>query len=184
MTKHAGLQSWRLILRVFLPFTAAFFLSCVFRTINALISPELSSELALDAADLGFLTSVYFLTFAALQLPVGIWLDRYGPRRVQGTLLVFAAAGAMLFSLSKGFAALVLGRALIGLGVAAAFTGGLKAIVLWFPKDRVGAMNGWMVMLGALGARTVRDSRCRHGGLRTDDMGRRPRSDIRQAIME
>jgi type IV secretory pathway TrbF-like protein/predicted MFS family arabinose efflux permease len=147
-----GRQSWRLILRVFLPFTAAFFLSYLFRTINALISSELSSELALDAADLGFLTSVYFLTFAALQLPVGIWLDRYGPRRVEGALLLLAAAGAMLFSLSKGFAALVLGRALIGLGVAAAFTSGLKAIVLWFPKDRVAAMNGWMVMLGALGA--------------------------------
>src|SRR5712671_4681771 len=146
------LQSWRLILRIFLPFTAAFFLSYLFRTINALISSELSSELVLDAADLGFLTSVYFLTFAAVQLPVGIWLDRYGPRRVQGALLLFAAAGAMLFSMSKGFAALVLGRALIGLGVAAAFTGGLKAIVLWFPKDRVAAMNGWMVMLGALGA--------------------------------
>jgi type IV secretory pathway TrbF-like protein/nitrate/nitrite transporter NarK len=145
-------QNWRIILRVFLPFTAAFFLSYLFRTINALISSELSSELPLDAADLGFLTSVYFLTFGALQLPVGIWLDRYGPRRVQGALLLFAAAGAMLFSLSKGFAALVLGRALIGLGVAAAFTGGLKAIVLWFPKDRVAAMNGWMVMLGALGA--------------------------------
>src|SRR6266478_125037 len=145
-------QNWRLILRVFLPFTAAFFLSYLFRSINALISTDLSSELALDAADLGFLTSVYFLTFAALQLPIGIWLDRHGPRRVQGALLLFAAAGAMLFSLSNGFAALVLGRALIGLGVAAAFTGGLKAIVLWFPKDRVGAMNGWMVMLGALGA--------------------------------
>ncbi len=58
----------------------------------------------------------------------------------------------MLFSMSKGFAALVLGRAFVGLGVAAAFTGGLNAIVLWFPKDRVAAMNGWMVMLGALGA--------------------------------
>ena len=135
-------QNWRIILRVFLPFTAAFFLSYLFRTINALISSELSSELALDAADLGFLTSVYFLAFAAFQLPIGIWLDRYGPRRVQGALLLFAAAGAVLFSLSQGFAALVLGRALIGLGVAAAFTGGLKAIVLWFPKDRVAAMNG------------------------------------------
>jgi MFS family permease len=44
----------------------------------------------LDPADLGFLTSVYFLTFAALQLPVGIWLDRYGPRRIQGALLLFS----------------------------------------------------------------------------------------------
>jgi Major Facilitator Superfamily len=148
----ARLQSWRLILRIFLPFTAAFFLSYLFRSINALISSELSSELALDAAGLGSLTSVYILTFAAVQLPVGIWLDRYGPRRVQGALLMFAAAGAILFSVSKGFAALVLGRALIGLGVAAAFTGGLKAIVLWFPKDRVAAMNGWMVMLAGLGS--------------------------------
>ena len=95
------LRSCRLILRVFLPFTAAFFLSYLFRSINALISSELSSELTLDAADLGFLTSVYFLTFAALQLPVGIWLDRFGPRRVQGALLLFAAAGAALFSVSK-----------------------------------------------------------------------------------
>jgi len=63
-------QNCRRILRVFLPFTAAFFLSYLFRTINALISSELSSELALDAADLGFLTSVYFLTFAALQQPL------------------------------------------------------------------------------------------------------------------
>jgi len=109
------LRSCHLIPRVFLPFTAAFFLSYLFRTINALISSELSSELALDAADLGFLTSVYFLTFAALQLPVGIWLDCYGPRRVEGALLLFAAAGALLFSLSKGFAALVLGRGVIGL---------------------------------------------------------------------
>src|SRR5262245_54447047 len=84
------LRGWRLILRVFLPFTAAFFLSYLFRTINALISSELSSELALDAADLGFLTSVYFLTFAALQLPIGIWLDRYGPRRGEGALLLSA----------------------------------------------------------------------------------------------
>src|SRR5258708_6958041 len=128
-------QNWRLILRVFLPFTAAFFLSYLFRTINALISSELSSELALDAADLGFLTSVYFLTFAALQLPIGIWLDRYGPRRAQGALLLFPPVCAILVTPSHGISPLLLAPALIGLGVAAAFTGGLKAIVLWFPKN-------------------------------------------------
>jgi predicted MFS family arabinose efflux permease len=67
-------------------------------------------------------------------------------------LLLFAAAGAALFTMTKGFTPLVLGRALIGLGVAAALTGGVKAIVVWFPKDRVATMNGYMVMLGALGA--------------------------------
>jgi type IV secretory pathway TrbF-like protein/predicted MFS family arabinose efflux permease len=149
---EARLQGWRVILRVFLPFTAAFFMAYLFRSINALIASDLSAELSLDAADMGLLTSVYFLTFAALQVPVGIWLDRYGPRRVEGTLMLFAVAGALLFAMSKGFAVLTLSRALIGLGVAAAFTGGLKAIAQWFPKDRVSTMNGYLLMLGALGA--------------------------------
>jgi type IV secretory pathway TrbF-like protein/predicted MFS family arabinose efflux permease len=149
---ETGLQGWRVVLRVFLPFTAAFFLAYLFRSINALISSDLSADLALDAADMGLLTSVYFLTFAALQVPIGIWLDHYGPRRVEGTLLLFAAAGALLFAMSNGFAVLTLSRALIGLGVAAAFTAGIKAIALWFPKDRIGTMNGYLLMLGALGA--------------------------------
>ncbi len=146
------LQGWRVILRVFLPFTAAFFIAYLFRSINALIASDLSAELALDAADMGLLTSVYFLTFAALQVPVGIWLDRYGPRRVEATMMLFAVAGALLFAMSKGFALLTLSRALIGLGVAASFIGGLKAIAQWFPKDRVSTMNGYLLMLGALGA--------------------------------
>jgi type IV secretory pathway TrbF-like protein/sugar phosphate permease len=146
---------WRLIVFVFLPFAAGFYLSYLFRTINALISSELTSDLALGAADLGLLTSVYFLTFGAAQIPIGVMLDRYGPRRVQSALLLIAAAGAALFSISEGFSALVLARALIGLGVAAALIAGLKAIVLWFPKERVATANGYMVMFGALGAVTA-----------------------------
>lgn len=145
-------QRARVLLRVFLPFTAAFFLAYLFRSINALIASDLSAELGLDAADMGLLTSVYFLTFAALQLPVGIWLDRYGPRRVEAALLLFAAAGSLLFAIAGGFAALTLGRAFIGLGVAAAFTAGVKANAQWFPKDRSATMNGYLLMLGALGA--------------------------------
>jgi MFS family permease len=113
------------------------------------------AELGLDAGQFGLLTSVYFLTFAAAQLPVGILLDRYGPRRVQSGLFVVAAGGAALFALSESFLSLVLSRALIGLGVAAALAAGLKAIVLWFPKERLPLANGWMVMLGALGAVTA-----------------------------
>lgn len=146
---------WRLIVFVFLPFAAGFYLSYLFRTINALISVELTSDVALGAADLGLLTSVYFLTFGAAQIPIGVMLDRYGPRRVQSALLLIAAAGAVLFSISEGFATLVLARALIGLGVAAALIAGLKAIVLWFPRERVATANGYMVMFGALGAVTA-----------------------------
>src|SRR5262249_53763728 len=112
-------------------------------------------ELSLDAADLGLLTSVYFLAFAAAQVPIGVLLDRYGPRRVQSALLLVAAAGAALFGASQEFLPLVAARAIIGLGVAASLTAGLKAIVLWFPKERVALLNGYMIMLGALGAVTA-----------------------------
>ena len=140
---------------MFLPFAIGYYLSYLFRTINGLISGVLTSNLALSAADLGLLTSIYFLTFAAAQIPIGGLLDRYGPRRVQGALLLIAALGAALFGAAESFWALVFARAMIGLGVAAALTAGIKAIVLWFPKERVALLNGYMVMLGALGAVTA-----------------------------
>ena len=95
------------------------------------------------------------LTFAAAQIPIGILLDRYGPRRVQSVVLVAAAAGAALFAVSDNFLLPLAGRPLIGLGVAASLTSGLKALVLWFPKDRIPLLNGLMIMLGALGAVTA-----------------------------
>ena len=144
-----------LILRVFLPFVAGYYLSYLFRSINAVMASPLTIELGLSAGDLGLLTSVYFLTFAAAQIPIGILLDRYGPRRVQSALMVVAALGSALFAASENFSMLLLGRALIGLGVAAALTSGMQALVLWFPRERVPLLNGLMVMLGALGAVTA-----------------------------
>ena len=147
--------AWRLIARVFLPFAAGYYLSYLFRTINALIAGSLASDTGLDTADLGLLTSVYFLVFAAAQIPIGILLDRFGPRRVQSALLLVAAAGAGLFATSTGLVSLLIARAMIGLGVAAALTAGLKSIVLWFPRERVALLNGYMIMLGSLGAVTA-----------------------------
>jgi MFS family permease len=144
-----------LILRVFLPFVLGYYIAYLFRTINAVMAAPLATELGLGADDLGLLTSVYFLTFAAAQIPIGILLDRYGPRRVQSVLLVIAAVGSTLFAVSDHFLTLLVGRALIGLGVASALTAGLKALVLWFPGDRVPLLNGLMVTLGALGAVTA-----------------------------
>lgn len=150
-----NIQGWRLLAIVFLPFAAGYYLSYLFRTINALISGALTTDLGLGAGDLGFLTSVYFLTFAAAQVPIGVLLDRHGPRRIQSVLLLVAAAGAALFAIADGFIPLVVARAMIGLGVAAALTAGLKAIVLWFPRERLALINGCMVMVGALGAVTA-----------------------------
>jgi MFS family permease len=143
------------LLLVFLPFAGGYYLSYLCRSINAVISAELSSSMDLRASDLGLLTSVYFLSFAAMQLPIGIALDRYGPRRVQGVLLLLAAVGAAIFGAAHSLSAFVIGRALIGLGVAAALISGLKALVQWFPKERLPLLNGCFIMMGALGAVTA-----------------------------
>ena len=145
-------SSLMLGLRVFLPFAAGYFLSYLYRTINAVLAPELVADLHLDAAALGLLTSVYFLTFAAFQLPLGVLLDRFAPQRVEALLLLLAAAGAALFAVSAGMEELVLGRALIGLGVSACLMASLKTFVMWFPPQRLPAVNGWVMAFGGLGA--------------------------------
>jgi MFS family permease len=142
----------RLTSCVMLPFAAGYFLSYLFRTINAVIASDLAADLHLGPADLGFLTSIYFLIFAAVQLPFGALLDRHGPKLIQSGLLLLASAGSLVFALADGLAGLVIGRAFLALGVALALMAGFKAIVVWFPPGRVVLANGWLVMLGALGA--------------------------------
>jgi sugar phosphate permease len=155
MSANVPEPTYRVALSVFLPFAAAYFLSYVYRSINAVISPDLIAEFSLSAADLGLLTSAYFLAFAAFQIPVGIMLDRFGPRRTNATLLLFAASGALLFSLSASLPGLLIARALIGLGVAAGLMGSIKMFTLWFPLQRLPGMTGWVLFVGGLGAMTA-----------------------------
>src|SRR5688572_27889234 len=121
--------------RIFLIFAAGYFLSYLFRTVNAVLAPDLVAAFDLSAADLGLMTALYFLSFAGMQPALGILLDRYGPRRVQVALLVVAALGAALFAAAESRAMLLLARTLIGLGVAGCLMAALKATVLWFPRE-------------------------------------------------
>src|SRR6185295_9133532 len=100
---------------------------------------------------LGFLTSMYLLAFAAFQLPLGVLLDRYGPRRVVATLLCVAATGAFTFAVARDFTMLSVGRALIGLGVSAGLMGAIKAFTLWFPLSRLALLNGLYLAAGGIG---------------------------------
>ncbi|MET0014265.1 MAG: MFS transporter [Sedimenticola sp.] len=145
-------HSLAFLLRIFIPFALGYFLSYLFRVVNAVIAPDLTAELALNANQLGLLTSAYFLTFAAFQLPLGILLDRYGPRRIEAALLLFAAAGALVFSLSESVSGLILGRALIGFGVSACLMAAFKSFVQWFPANRLPMANGLQLASGGLGA--------------------------------
>ncbi len=140
------------VVTVFLPFASGFFLSYLFRSVTAVIAPNLVADVNLGAADLGLLTSVYFLTFAVAQLPLGILLDRFGPGRVQSRLLLCGALGALIFAVGESRDILILGRALIGLGVAAGLMAGLQAIALWFPRERLALINACYMAFGGVGA--------------------------------
>jgi MFS family permease len=138
--------------RVLLPFACGYFMSYLFRSVNAVIAPNLQRDLGIGAADLGTLTAAYFVSFSLFQLPLGILLDRFGPRRVQACLLLSAALGAVVFAVGSGLGHLVIGRALIGFGVAGGLMSAMKAIALWLPKDRWALANGVFMTAGGLGA--------------------------------
>jgi predicted MFS family arabinose efflux permease len=151
----AVLSPLRLFFVVLLPFGAVYFLSYAFRNVNALIADQLMADLHIRPMQLGLLTAVLFLTMAVVQIPFGVALDCYGPRRVQATSLGIAALGAVTYALADGFIGLLVGRAIIGVGVATSLMAGLKAIVLWAPPERIASANGTVIMMGALGAVAV-----------------------------
>jgi MFS family permease len=147
----AGALFWR----VYLPFAAAYFLSYLYRSVNAVVGPVIAEDLGLSAGDLGLLSAAYFIMFAAIQLPLGIALDRFGPRLVQTALMCVAALGGLLFGLGGSLAELVFGRAMIGLGVAAGLMAALKVNTLWYRQERLPLMNGLLMAAGGLGSLTA-----------------------------
>ncbi|MDA1098390.1 MAG: MFS transporter [Proteobacteria bacterium] len=142
----------RAMLVVFMPFACGYFFSYFYRTVNAVVAPYLRQDIGLGPADLGLMSAAYFLTFAAFQIPLGLLLDRYGPRRVQGSLYGVAAVGALMFAMGDSVTTLILARAMIGFGVSGGLMAALKAIVMWFPLHRVAVINGWYLAFGGLGA--------------------------------
>jgi len=141
-----------LILRLFLPFAAGYYLSYLFRSVNAVTAPNLVADTGITADELGFLTATYMGAFAVLQLPLGIALDRCGPRRVEAVLLTLAAAGSLVFALAGDLAGLSLGRALIGVGVSCCMMASFKAFTMWFAPQRLPLANACLMAFGALGA--------------------------------
>jgi len=141
--------------RVFVPFAAGYFLSYLLRNANAVIAPELVRDLGVSASDLGLLTAAYLLAFGAFQLPLGLLLDRYGPRRVEAALLLVAAAGSASFAFADSLGGLVAARALIGLGVSACLMASFKAFSLWFPAERQASLNAAVMAAGGMGALTA-----------------------------
>ena len=115
----------RLLAAVFLPFAAGYYVSFLFRNVNSVVFPELTQAFDLSPGTLGLLTSVYFLTFAGAQIPLGVLIDRYGPRRVNATMRFLIAGSQPIGALLGGLIGEVAGvqySLVVGvLGMLAAF---------------------------------------------------------------
>ncbi len=137
--------------QVFLVFAFTYFFSALLRAVTATLAPAFSAELGLRSADLGLLAGAYFLGFAAMQLPLGGALDRFGPRRVLVALLALAVAGCAAFALARGLAALIAARMLIGVGVGACLMAPLTCFRRHYAPAAQLRANSWMLMTGSLG---------------------------------
>ena len=141
----------RQMVGVFLAFAFAYFLSTLMRAITATLSPALTQELSLSAQDLGLLAGGYFLGFSATQLPLGKWLDRYGPKTVILCFLIVAVLGCAAFAIAQSFVGLWLARFLCGVGVSACLMAPLTGYRRWMDAGYQLRANSWMLMTGSLG---------------------------------
>ncbi|MEP6791083.1 MAG: MFS transporter [Ramlibacter sp.] len=136
---------------VFLAFAFTYFFSALLRAITATLSPTLTQEFALRSRDLGLLAGGYFLGFAAIQLPLGTWLDRHGPKKVILAFLSVAVAACIAFSLATSFSGLLAARALCGVGVSACLMAPLTGFRRWLTPHAQLRANSWMLMTGSFG---------------------------------
>jgi sugar phosphate permease len=138
--------------RVFFCFAIGYLLSYALRAVNAVIAPLLVAEVGLSNADLGLLSSAFFVSVGVMQLPLGIWLDKYGSRRTEAALLVVASLGAALFAVSSSLSGLWVARAMIGVGVAPCLISAFKAFRQWFSLEQQSQLASWMLVAGTAGA--------------------------------
>jgi len=115
------------------------------------IAPDLAQELHLSASEIGFLSSAFFFSFAGAQIPLGIALDRYGPRRCMLFCAAIAIAGAIMFAAAASPAWLITSRVLMGLGSSCYLMAPLALYARNFPADRFASMVGFQIGVGNLG---------------------------------
>jgi sugar phosphate permease len=141
-----------MLVQVTFPLAAANFMNQAARMVMAIVGPVLAVELGLSAIELGVLAACLFAAYAAAQLPLGVALDAFGPRRVQAVLMALAAVGFAMFALSPGFAGLVAARIVLGIAISAGLMALIKAHADWFERGRVAYVTSIATAIGALGS--------------------------------
>jgi MFS family permease len=129
-----------------------FLYALVQRVAPSVMVDELMRDFAVGGALLGNLSAFYFYAYAGLQIPIGVMLDRLGPRRLMGGGAALAGLGGVLFAMADSLTLAYLGRLLIGAGTAFSWVGALTVIVQWFPARRFAALAGGTQAFGMMGA--------------------------------
>jgi sugar phosphate permease len=138
-------------LRITLPLAGMNFLTQCARAGLAVVGPVLAVEYGFSASELGLLSAVMFAAYGLWQLPVGLLLDLFGPRRVQTGMALTAACGFVLFALADSLGGFIAARLVTGIGVAAGLTGMMKGNSQWFARHQMAAVTGWGLLIGGLG---------------------------------
>lgn len=128
-----------------------FTFSQFYRSSIAVISPNLVEDFKLDTEDLGLISAAFFYAFAVMQIPVGLFLDRVGPRALVAGFNLVAVAGAAMFAFGESAAALIVGRLLLGVGMACNLMGPLKLITTWFSPLYFATLSAIFVSMGTAG---------------------------------
>ena len=127
-----------------------FFYAFVLRVAPAVMVEELMREFTVGAAILGYLSATYLYIYAALQIPLGLVVDKYGLRGVVAGACAVCGIGSVVFSLAENVYVAYLGRGLVGAGAAFSFVGALNMAARWFPS-RFAVLGGWAQMMGSVG---------------------------------
>lgn len=118
----------------------------------SVMTDTLMRTFSIGGAELGNLTACYFYAYLLLQIPAGLLLDRFGPRKTATLAIILCAVGNLVFSIADTFLIACAGRFLTGLGGAFAAVNCLKLIANWFPSRQIALMAGLMMTLAMLGA--------------------------------
>ena len=151
MTASAARTDMSIFLRVTAPLSGVNFLNQASRALIATIGPLLALEFSLSATQLGLLAAMFFASYCAAQLPVGLAMDLFGVRRVQIVLSLIAGIGFGICAVSTGTLMLAIGRLVTGVGISVGMIGMLTAHAQWVVRAKVPAFTGLGIFIASFG---------------------------------
>ena len=131
---------------------AFYFYECLLGVSPSVMGDDLMRSFSVTSHTLGILSGVYYYSYASMQLPGGLLLDYFGPRKLLTLATAICAVSTIAFGMTHSFLMACIARLMIGFGSAFAAVGAMKLAANWFPSDRFALLTGIMVSFGMMGA--------------------------------